>query len=93
VVDVGPIGQDHVSKGACVLVLAVGLDGNVLPKDEGRDGVLRVVAVSLALLRAVDAAQADAFSVVAVQDFEGVAVKDLDYLALILRDSNSRRGC
>jgi hypothetical protein len=32
----------------------------------------------LALLRAVDAAQADAFRVLVVQDFEGVAVEDGD---------------
>ena len=29
-----PIGQDHVSKGALVLVEAVGLEGNFLPEDQ-----------------------------------------------------------
>ena len=33
-------------------------------------------AVGLAFLRAVDAAEADTFSMMAVQDFEGVAVED-----------------
>jgi hypothetical protein len=32
----------------------------------------------LAFLRAIDAAQADAFSMMAVQDFEGVAVENGD---------------
>ena len=36
------------------------------------------MAVGLALLGAVDAAQTDAFGVVIVQDFEGVAVEDGD---------------
>jgi hypothetical protein len=47
----------------------------------------------LALLRTVDTAEADAFGVLVVEDFDGVAVEDTDYLALILTDSNSRRGC
>jgi len=72
------IGQDHVSKGACVLVVAVGLDGHVLPKGEVRGGVLGVVAVGLALLRTVNTAEADTFSAVVVQDFEGIAVEDGD---------------
>jgi len=33
----------------------------------------------LTLLRAVDAAETDAFSVWVVQDFDGVAVKDSDH--------------
>ena len=37
--------------------------------------MLGVVAVGLAFLRAVDAAEADTFRVVVVQDFEGVAVE------------------
>ena len=39
------------------------------------------MAVSLALLGAVDAAQTDAFRLSVVQDFEGVAVKDAYDLA------------
>jgi hypothetical protein len=35
-------------------------------------------AVGLAFLRAVDAAESDAFRVVVVQDFDGVAVEDGD---------------
>ena len=38
--------------------------------------MLRSLADGLALLRAVDAAEADAFRVAIVQDFEGVAVED-----------------
>jgi hypothetical protein len=55
--------------------------------------VLGVLALSLAFLGAVDAVQTDAFRVLVVQDFDGIAVEDSDYLALILRDSDSRRGC
>ena len=51
------------------------------------------MAVRLTLLRAVDPAEADAFRVSVVEDFDRVAVEDTDYLALILRDSDSRRGC
>ena len=38
----------------------------------------RAEAACLAFLRAVDAAEADAFSMVAVQYFEGITVKDGD---------------
>ena len=38
--------------------------------------MLRFLPVGLSLLRAVDAAEADAFSVVVVQDFDGVTVED-----------------
>jgi hypothetical protein len=44
------------------------------------------MAIRLALLRAVDAAQADAFMVSVVEDFEGVAVVDAD-------DGAGDRGC
>ena len=58
--------------------MAVRLDGDFFPKGEGRGRVLGVVAVGLAFLRAVDAAEADAFRVLVVQDFEGVAIEDGD---------------
>jgi hypothetical protein len=34
VIDVGPIGQDHLPNGACVLVEAVGLDRDFLAEDQ-----------------------------------------------------------
>ncbi|MGH7181827.1 MAG: hypothetical protein ACREJN_07615 [Nitrospiraceae bacterium] len=40
--------------------------------------MLRLLPVGLALLRAVDTAQTDAFSVLIEQDFDGVAVEDRD---------------
>jgi hypothetical protein len=40
--------------------------------------LLRSFAVGLAFLRAVDAVEPDAFGVVVVQDFNGVAVEDGD---------------
>jgi hypothetical protein len=48
-IDVHAIGQDHVSKGACVLVLAVGLDGDFLPEGEVSDGVLGLLADGLSV--------------------------------------------
>ena len=50
-IEIHAIGQEHVSKGACVLVVAVRLDGNLFAKGEVRGGVLGVVAVGLAFLR------------------------------------------
>jgi hypothetical protein len=47
----------------------------------------------LGLFRTVDATKGDTFSLVVVQDFEGVAVEDGDDEAMILRDSVGRRGC
>jgi len=41
--------------------------------------LLGSIAVSLALLRAVDAVEADAFRVLVVEDFDGVAVNYPDY--------------
>jgi hypothetical protein len=70
-----PSRRNTSAKGALVLVVAVRLDGDVLSEGEVRSGVLRVLAVGLALLRTIDAAQTDAFSMVAIQDFEGVAVE------------------
>ena len=40
VIEVGAIQHEHVCKGVFVLVLAVGLDGHVFLKGEGRSGVL-----------------------------------------------------
>jgi hypothetical protein len=45
------------------------------------------------LLRAIDAAEADAFSVAIVQDFDGVAVEDGDDGAGEVGGRESRRGC
>jgi len=56
----------------------VGLDGDVLPKGKVRGGVLGVVAEGLSLIGAVDAAEADTFRVVIVQNFDGVAVEHRD---------------
>ncbi len=40
--------------------------------------LLRSLAEGLAFLRAIDPAEADAFRVLVVQDFDGVAVEDGD---------------
>ena len=68
VIDVGAIGQEYLRKGALVVVLAECLEGDCLSKDSLRSGLLRSIAVSLALLWAVDAVEADTFRVVIVQD-------------------------
>ena len=49
-----------------------------LSEGEFRSGVLGSLPIGLALLRTVDAAEADAFRALVVQDFEGVAVEDGD---------------
>ena len=50
------------------------------------------MALRLVFLRAIDPAEADAFRVLVVEDFEGIAVEDGDDEAMILRDSGGRRG-
>jgi hypothetical protein len=50
----------------------------LLTKDQLRGGLLRSLPERLTILRAVDAAEADTFSMVAVQDFNCVAVEDGD---------------
>ena len=77
-IEAHPIRLEHIAKGALVLVVTVSLDGDVLPKDEVRGGVLGIVAKGLAFFRAVDATETDAFRALVVQDFESVAVKDSD---------------
>src|SRR5262245_56892735 len=75
-IDVGAIRQEHVCKGAVVLVLAVGLENDISSEDERGRRLLRSVAEGLSLLRAVDAAEADTLRLNVVQDFVGVAVED-----------------
>jgi hypothetical protein len=81
VIDVGAISEENVGKRPPVLVLAVRLECDFFPEGEGRGGMLGVVAVCLALLRAVDAAEADTLRAGVVEDFDGVAVEDGDDLA------------
>ena len=78
VVDVSSVPQVHVCKGAPVLILPVGLKNDISPEDERSRRLLRSFAEGLAFLRAVDATEADTFSVSVVQDFNRVAVEDGD---------------
>jgi hypothetical protein len=78
VIDVRAVGQEHIGKGAPVLVEAVSLERDYFPESEVRGGVLGFLAVSLAFLRTVDPAETDAFRVLVVEDFEVVAVEDGD---------------
>jgi len=58
--------------------------------------VLGVATVGLALLRAVDPTEADAFSVVAVQDFDGVAVDHSYNSSVVVGGTDNRwdeQGC
>ena len=80
-IQIHPIGQEHIGKGAPVLVVAVSLERDFLAKDHGRGRVLRLLPVGLALLRAINPAEADTFGMMAVQDFDGVTVEDGDDLA------------
>jgi hypothetical protein len=83
-IDIHSIGQQHISKRTPVLIVAVRLERDFFSKGEGRGRVLGVVAVGLAFLWAVDAVEADAFRLLVVQDFEGVAVEDGDDGACLL---------
>jgi hypothetical protein len=71
-IEVHAIGQEHILKGALVLVLAVCLDRDFFPEGKGRATVL-TVAQRLAFLGAINHAEADMFSFVVLQDFDGFA--------------------
>ena len=74
-IEVHSIGQEHVGKGAPVLVEAVSLERHILSKNQRCRGLLGIVPKGLALLWAVDAVEADTFGALVVQNFEGVAVR------------------
>lgn len=57
----GAIAQEYIGKSAFVLVLAVGLENDIFPKDQRCRRLLRSGAEGLTFLRAVDATEADAF--------------------------------
>ena len=80
-IEVHPIGQDHIPKDAFVLVVAVGLDGDFFPKGKLKGSVLGVFAIGLTFFGTVDAVKTDAVSMVAVQYFESVAVEDAHDMA------------
>ena len=90
-VDVGAIGQEHISDGAPVLVETVRLERDLFPKGEFRGGLLGALAVSLAFFGTVDAVEADAFSLFVVENFYGVAVRDAHNLPREL-NGGERRG-
>jgi hypothetical protein len=56
----------------------VRLDRDSFPEGELRGSLLGLLALGLAFLWAVDSAKADAFSMVAVQDFDPIAAEDGD---------------
>ena len=72
------IGQEHVSNGALVLVVTVGLERDFFAVGEVSNGVLGFLAVGLAFLRAIDPAEADTFRALVVQGFDSVAVDHSD---------------
>jgi hypothetical protein len=78
VIDVGAICQEHIGNGASVFVPAECLERDSLSKDKFRGGLLGSFAIGLTFLWTVDAAEADTFGAVVVQDFNGVAVEATD---------------
>jgi hypothetical protein len=75
VIDVGVIGQDHISKVRLYLSRPCAWTVPCFPKAKSEvEGLARLV-VGLACLRAVDAAEADTFRVLAVQNIESVAIE------------------
>ena len=75
-IDVGSVGQKHIGEDVSSLVAAVRLENDFFPKNQCGRSLLGLMAVWLALLRAVDAAQTDAFKGSVVEDFEGIAIKN-----------------
>ena len=65
-IDVSSFPQNHIGEGASSLVAAVRLEDDFFSKHHRGRRLLGLMAVRLALLRAVDAAEADAFRAVAV---------------------------
>src|SRR5262249_36590213 len=68
VIDVGAIPQNHIGECSPVLVLAVSLEDDIFPEGYRGRSLLRSRAEGLTFLRTVDAAEADTFSMVTVQD-------------------------
>ena len=74
--DIGLLGQDHISNGALVLVVTIGVEGDFFPKGEVRGSLPRSLAEGVVFLWAINAVEADTRRVLVVQDFEDVAVED-----------------
>ena len=75
-IEIHPIRQDHVSKDALVLVVAVRLDRDLFLEDEVRGNLLRLLAEGLAFLWAIDAAQANPFNLSIVKHVNRIAIDD-----------------
>lgn len=71
-VDVGAIRQEYIGQSALVLIVAVGLERDFLSKDQCRRSLFGSLAVGLAILRAVDAMEADAFRSPTMQDLDSI---------------------
>jgi hypothetical protein len=78
VIDVGPIGQTHISKDAPGPIAAVRLQEDFFSNHHLGRRLLSLMAVWLTLLRAVDATQTDAFRVLLVQNVKNIPVRDGD---------------
>jgi hypothetical protein len=62
--------QEHIGEGVSRLVVTVRLEEDLFPKYNLERRLLGFLAVGLALLRAIDAAEADAFRIVTMQVIE-----------------------
>lgn len=76
---------------ANLAVFAECLERDFFPKDKCRGRLLGARAVGLALLWTINAFESNAFWVVVMQDFNGVAVEDTDDLAGEV--TSKERGC
>ena len=85
-IDLCPVSQEHIGNGPTVLVFPVRLERDFLAEHELRRGLLRLLAVGLTLLRAVNPVEADSFSAGVVQDFDRVAVEDSNNLTGEIRE-------
>ena len=73
--DVGAIQQQPIGNRASVLVVAECLERHLCTEHKLRRSLFRLHPVDVAILRAVDAAETDAFRLSIVQDFDGGVVE------------------
>lgn len=73
-IDIGSVRKEYISIGTPLLVPPESLERYLFTEQQLRCRLLRSLAISLTLLRAVDTVEADALTTVVMQDFDGVAV-------------------
>ena len=81
VIQAPPVWQEYQAHRAPIAISIHDLHGDSGAEDQLRRELLGAVAERLALLRAVDAVEPNAFALAVVQHGDGVAVRDTDHAA------------